>query len=757
MPFRSSPLKLSRYVSAILVFCLPFLLYVYTLSPTISVGDSPELTASAFTLGIAHPPGYPLYILLGKGMSLIPTGDHVAYKINFLSTILGGLSALFIYLAILEAIGLLRTGAGRGLYPQGHKPLFTDEAQRSSGIKTVPGHSIPALLGSLIFAVSPIFWSQAVVSEVYTLNAAFFTALLWLGLRWMKIRWSGVSGQGSGVNNAKLITHNSKLLYLISFLWGISLGNHHTMIAFGPIFFMFAVVYWFVGARRCLALGGSPTRPYSLITFFFLLGLSVYLYLPIRSGQNPFMDWGDTERLSGFLEVILRKQFGLGSRDYSLERAMAQAGYYLTMLREQFTLPGLILGGIGLSFFIRRDFPASLFTMTLFLTYGIITTLFLNPAYIDLNAIDVMVIPSFAVFSIWIGVGLLFVYKGIAAIFTKGLTIQKERNIIIGTTLISLLIPAAVLYINLYKNNQRENTFAYDYAGDIFNSIEPNGVLFADTDLSIFPLWYMQYVEGKRRDVAVLNVDMLMLPWFKRQLKEKYPAVEIRVPDVMRHSKGGRFKPLSMEAIVSYKVSQVEEMLNGLIDKHPVYLSYDFGVPFKEFGERKDIHAIQKGITFRVSKEEASEEVISDSPALKGILKAIESRDEEVLFISRGYIPAMETAASRELASGHKDNAVKWMEAILTVNPYNASSLNSLAFLYAEDGKSLLRAEQMVKRALSIDPKGRGRYLKTLGYVYLKGGKYLMARETFTKVLEMEPASEWTRQRLEEASSKTSP
>ncbi|MEK7851648.1 MAG: DUF2723 domain-containing protein, partial [Deltaproteobacteria bacterium] len=476
---------------------------------------------------------------------------------------------------------------------------------------------IPAFLGALIFAVSPIFWSQAVVAEVYTLNAALFTGLLWLSLRWMKNQWSDSSG-------SRFTAHGSQVLYLISFLWGLSLGNHHTMIAFLPVFLVFAGIYS-VGVGLAPAQEGQPQglplrlmSHFSLVTLFFLFGLSIYLYLPVRSGQNPFMDWGDTERVSGFLEVILRKQFGLGSRDYSLERAMAQTGYYLTLLREQFTMPGVFLGGIGLSFFIRRDFPASLFTLALFLTYGIITTLFLNPPYIDLGAMDVMVIPSFAVFSLWIGVGLLVVYKGIAAIFTKGLTIQKERTIVIITTLISMLMPVMVLYTNFYKNDQSNNTFAYDYAGDIFSGIEPKGVLFVDTDLSLFPLWYMQYVEGKRQDVAVLNVDMLMLPWFKRQLKEKYPAVDIKVPDVMRHSKGGKFKPLSMEALVSYKVSQVGEMLNDLLDKHPVYLSYDFGVPFKEFGERKDIHAVQNGITFRVLKEEVSEEGISGSPPLKG-------------------------------------------------------------------------------------------------------------------------------------------
>lgn len=727
MPWKSRFLKLN-ITAAVFIFCIPALLYLYTLSPTISVGDSPELTASALILGIGHPPGYPLYMLLGKGISLIPTGGHISYKINLLSAVLGGVSAFFLYLSILEVFGLLRQGA--------------PYASRY--------HGITAFLGALVFAVSPIFWSQSVVSEVYALNSALFIGLLWLGLRWTFTFWDRGNGQESNKNNPQCSDYGLRILYLISFLWGLSLGNHHTMIAFGPIFSLFAVIQFTIRGSdlsflRCISL-------ISFLIFFFLLGLSVYLYLPIRSGQNPFIDWGDAERLGGFIEVVLRKQFGLGSRDYSFERSLMQVGYYLAMLREQFTLPGLFLGGTGLFFFLSRKPWLSLFTLSLFLTHGLITTLFLNPASTDFNAMDVMVIPSFAVFSVWIGIGLLFACRSVVAVFTKRLTEGMERNIVITITAAFLLIPATLLYLNFSKNNQRYNTFAYDYAKDIFMGIEPNGVLFVDTDLSLFPLWYMQYVEGVRRDVAVLNVDMLMLPWFKMQLKRKYPAVDIRIPDVMRHSKGKGFRPLSMEALESYKVSQVEDMLDSIMDKHPVYLSYDFGIPFKEFVERKDIHIIRKGITFRILKEKATEEDINNPHTLKSILKAIESGDEAVLFIARGYISAMEKVASREFVSGDRNRAAKWMEAILTVDPYNVASLNNLAFLYAEDGRNLHKAEQMVKMALSRDPNGRKRYLKTLGYIYLKKGKYREAGEAFTKVLEMEPDSEWTRQKLEESS-----
>ncbi|MBI5287162.1 MAG: DUF2723 domain-containing protein, partial [Deltaproteobacteria bacterium] len=476
-----------------LIFTAAFILYLLTLSPAISVGDSPELISSAYTLGIAHPPGYPLFSLLGKLASFIPIGNSIAYRVNLLSAFLAGISVLFLYLTIIEAIGLVRMGSrGQGVKRSRdfHSNPGTLESSTPSTID-----NLSAFLGSIIFAVSPIFWSQAVVAEVYTLNAAFFTGLLWLGLKWIN---QGSRGQGV---LGTLEPWDPRTLYLIAFLCGLSLGNHHTMIAFGPVFFLFAVTLAIVGSwesgvgsKRLIRMLLTPHS--SLLTIFFLLGLSVYLYLPIRSMQNPFMDWGDTERLRGFLDVLLRKQFALGSRDYSVERAMLQMGYYLTLLREQFTIFGLILGIAGSLLFAKRAFLPFFFTLGLFIVFGIFTVLFLNPAPPDLYSIDVMIIPTFAAFSIWIGIGLLFVYSGVAALFMRGLIEGRERGISIFMTFIFLSIPFTVLWTNLRKNDQRGNTFAYDYAKDVLGSIESNGVLFVEADLSLFPIWYMQYVDG---------------------------------------------------------------------------------------------------------------------------------------------------------------------------------------------------------------------------------------------------------------------
>lgn len=701
MASRAGMQDIIRFMLAVICIVSPLVLYINTLSPSISVGDSPELISAAYTLGIAHPPGYPLFSLIGKAFTFIPIGNSVAFRVNILSASLGGLSVFFLYLSIIEAIGLIRNRRSKGSIYHGHIDHLS------------------AFLGSLVFAGSSIFWSQAVVAEVYTLNAALFTALLWLSLKWMHCRLTAVSGKILG--QRPLTLNSAQFLYLISFLWGLSLSNHHTMIAFGIIFILFAVATLTLKSFKDSGVHALASHT-SLIIFFLFLGFSVYIYLPLRSAQNPFMDWGDPEKISGFLGVIMRKQFTFGSRDYHLERILLQSGYYLSILREQFALPGLLIGAAGLLFFASRAPAPFLFSSGLFMTFGLLTIIILNPAPADLGSMDVIIIPSFIIFSLYTGVGFLFLYSCVIALFTKRLTMNQERLLISILTPLFVILPASMIYINLDANNQSKNTFARDYAYDILEVVDSKGVLFVDTDLSLFPIWYLQYVEGIRRDAAVLNVDMLMLPWFKGQLKEKYPAINIIAPDIIRHSSGGKFKPLSMEALESYKVSQVEGMLDGLMSQHSVYMSYEFGIPFKEFCNRKDIYISQKGIVFKASIEVLPEEPLKNFHALKSIIKAIESRDEEVLFIARGYIPAMEMAATVELAAGHKDAAIEWMEAILTVTPYNTENINKLAWLYADQGRELIKAERLIKKAMVINPREKSKFLKTLAFIIYKKG-----------------------------------
>ncbi|MFN2185792.1 MAG: protein O-mannosyl-transferase family, partial [Anaerolineae bacterium] len=145
--------RLGDAVLVVGLFAASLALYVQTLAPSVAAlfDDSLEFPLVSYRLGIAHPTGYPLYTLLGKLYTLLPWHD-VAWRVNLLSAVAGALTVALVYLVARQL------GARR----------------------------LPALLGAAALAASPVFWSQAVVAEVYTLTGAFIALLLWLALRWAR-------------------------------------------------------------------------------------------------------------------------------------------------------------------------------------------------------------------------------------------------------------------------------------------------------------------------------------------------------------------------------------------------------------------------------------------------------------------------------------------------------------------------------------------------------------------------------------------
>ncbi|MQY69884.1 MAG: DUF2723 domain-containing protein [Firmicutes bacterium] len=93
--------KRMRALIPFLLFLVSFGVYLKTLCPTVYIGDSGELIAAAYTLGIPHPPGYPLYCLLGKLFTLLPFGT-IAYRVNLMSAFFASLTIVLIYLIVLE-------------------------------------------------------------------------------------------------------------------------------------------------------------------------------------------------------------------------------------------------------------------------------------------------------------------------------------------------------------------------------------------------------------------------------------------------------------------------------------------------------------------------------------------------------------------------------------------------------------------------------------------------------------------------------
>lgn len=292
------------------IFFITFLVYILTLAPTVYFGDSGELTAAAYNLGIAHPPGYPLYLLLGKlFMLIIPFGD-MAMRMNLLSAFFASLTVGLIYF-----IGRVLT----------------------------QGRLIP-ILTSLIAAFSFTFWSQAVTAEVYTLAALFFCTLILFLLLWLR------DGQ-------------DRWLFLLALTAGFALTHHVIIAVFYPIF----LVVILLTKPRLLKDWKLLTRSFLV----FLLPLLLYLYLPIRSAVNPLNDWGNPDTFSRMIGHVTAQQFGGLFFKYGLDGVLFQWNVFLDALLEQFPFILLALALIGLITGLKRERKITLFFLAL-LIVGIV-------------------------------------------------------------------------------------------------------------------------------------------------------------------------------------------------------------------------------------------------------------------------------------------------------------------------------------------------------------------------------------------------
>ena len=225
-----------------------FLTYVLTLYPTVSGGDSGELIAAACNLGVAHPPGYPLFTLLTKFFTWIPFGS-IAWRANLLSAVCDAVAA-----SLLSA------------------SVFRISKNPWAGVFT----------GGL-FAFSPLVWSYAVQAEVFPLNNLLVAALIYIFIRYTESR-------------------ETKFVMLGALVTGLGLSNHHTFVLYaGPIALMTLVL----GKKELL-----NSRSFIRLLGLFLAGLLPYLYLVLAPHGNPLVSWGDSSTFSGFLTHVLRKEYG---------------------------------------------------------------------------------------------------------------------------------------------------------------------------------------------------------------------------------------------------------------------------------------------------------------------------------------------------------------------------------------------------------------------------------------------------------------
>lgn len=278
------------YLMAALTAVMTLVIYVPMLPPTITGEDSGELIAAAYTLGIPHPPGYPLWCMLGKLFTIILPFNSIAWRVAAMST---ALAAAATFLLTLIVIKLTR-------------------------------NRLAAVIAGLALAVSADFWAQSLIAEVYSLNALIILACVFILLVWQERR-------------------DNRLLYIFAFVYGLGLCNHQTIHLLGPVFALFI-----------LSLQPRPWTHWrshvAMLAIAFGTWLVIHLYLPIRSLANPPMDWGNPETWDSFWYTVLRKQYELGfvQKPITFAGFIGQLAIFGQMHARQWTPYLMVLPLLGL-------------------------------------------------------------------------------------------------------------------------------------------------------------------------------------------------------------------------------------------------------------------------------------------------------------------------------------------------------------------------------------------------------------------------
>ncbi|MFH1279699.1 MAG: DUF2723 domain-containing protein [Candidatus Eisenbacteria bacterium] len=461
-------------------------LYAVTLAPSVSFWDSGEFIAASYGLAVPHPPGTPLYVLIGRIFSLVPFLD-VPVRVNLLSAVPGAFASFFLSLALLSI--------GRR-FPGWIGADGTDRWRLRIG----------AGAGALFAGLGSTCWTNATEAEVYALSLLVIAVSLWLILRWDR-------RGGATVGRRPLIF----IAYLLSLSIGIHLGTYLAL----PAFTLFVLLV----DRRALL----DTRLLALLAFVTLLGLTVHFYLPVRSHLNPSIDEANPETRQAFLDFLLRKQYKPNNPLARQASWTFQLNMYWVYFQEQYGRWLPLLGLVGAGLHYRKEKKTFALYGTLILITSLFLVFYMNFTDSEVRERDYFFAPSFFLWGGWMGFGITAILGAVRA-GSKRLSIPEKPAFAAAAALL-LALPVSVAAMHFHSHDRRGDLVAHDYAWNILESLGRDAIIFTNGDNDTFPLWSLQEVEGVRKDVRVVNLALLNTPWYIWQLKHLDPKVPVGYSD----------------------------------------------------------------------------------------------------------------------------------------------------------------------------------------------------------------------------------
>lgn len=541
-------------------------IYLLTLAPTVTFWDAGELIAAARTLGIPHPPGTPLFVLIAHVWGMVFAIGDYAWRLNLLSALSGAAASGCWFLVAHDMVR--RMAAANGGAAQ-------DRLALGAGFSA-----------ALLTAFSWTTWQNSTETEVYSIAMLLLALVAWIAMRWRVVREEG---------------RGTRLLLLALYIGGMSIGNHLLVLLVGPALVAMLVTearrhpladsagqqrewarigvvatIWLLlialglgstilslaaGLLVLVAMGYAlRTRqvPFALMALLIVVvGVTTYLFLLLRARQGPWLNEADPSTWQALLGVIRRAQYPVRTPldDPTLPHGADNPGRTLVLLAFQLanyfqyfdwqwgksigpTVPTSVwrvvvtglFAGIGILGAVRQrrtDRSGFAFVAMLFLVTGLGLLLYIDfkpgpsigwdqwPALDDheVRERDYFFVASFVAWGVWVAIGTAELARRM---------IRRAGAVSWSVGYLAFAVAVVPLVLNFRTATRRgtaEETFARDFARALLQSVPPGGILFTFGDNDTFPLWHAQVVDGVRRDVTVVCLALVETPWYLKQLR----------------------------------------------------------------------------------------------------------------------------------------------------------------------------------------------------------------------------------------------
>jgi hypothetical protein len=458
-------------ILAAAVTAVALAVYLRTLAPTVTLVDSGELALAARDLGVAHPPGTPLWVMLAHLAARLPW-SNVAARVAAASAVFAALAAGLVVLVAREALLCA--------FHRDPPPDAAADTRRWTG-------AVPAAAAGLGLAFSRSLWSYATIVEVYTLNILLILAVLFLLLRWTRLGGDG-------------------WLYAAAVTFGLALGVHHVTVALTlpalAVLVHRAAGRAFFRSRRLPIAAAAAT----------LALVAVYAYLPWAASHRPLFNWGNPSTLQRILWHVSGRQYQ-SYFDPSPQAATQELAAFLRLAARQFGppfLPLFLLLAVAGAVRLWRHDRAMALALALLLCANVAFGLL----YVIGEDKDAYYLPSFVALALAAAFGI----QGVLARIPRGPGAASA-----GAGILALA--AALPLASGFPYADRSRYFiAQDYVANALAGVAPRGMLLIGDWQLYAPLLYLREVEGNRPDVVAMDIHLLRRSWYFDTLERQFPA-----------------------------------------------------------------------------------------------------------------------------------------------------------------------------------------------------------------------------------------